>query len=83
MKSFQQQDLKTRNVVPVWDLSTVMDALRKPPFELLEACFFKLLTYKTFFLVAVATGRRVSELHSVQFDSLSWPDDKKSFFGAE
>ena len=76
MKSFQQQDLKTRNVVPAWDLSVVMDTLRKPPFEPLEACNIKLLTYKTIFLVALATGRRVSELHAVQFDTLSWPDNK-------
>ena len=32
MKSFQQEDLKIRNDIPQWDLSLVLDTLRRPPF---------------------------------------------------
>ena len=76
MKSFSQNDLKTRNVVPSWDVAFVLEALRRPPFEPIETCSVKLLTFKTAFLMALATGRRVSKLHAVQVEGLSCPKDR-------
>ena len=41
----------------------------KPPFEPIAKCELKFLTLKTVFLVALASGRRRSELHAMCFDS--------------
>ena len=46
-----------------------MHALLKSPFEPISRCDLKSLTLKTVFLVALASGRRRSELHALCFDS--------------
>ena len=54
-----------RTVVPMWDLNTVLDYLKGPPFEPMGKATLRYVTLKTVFLVAVATARRVSELHAL------------------
>ena len=49
-------------VLPQWDLGIVLEALSKPPYEPLREGSLKHLTLKTVFLLAVASGRRRSEL---------------------
>ncbi|KAJ8376070.1 hypothetical protein SKAU_G00066500 [Synaphobranchus kaupii] len=53
------------NAVPSWDLQLVLNALTEPPFEPLEGLSLKLLSFKTAFLLAIASARRVSELHAL------------------
>ncbi|XP_040203676.1 uncharacterized protein LOC120935688 [Rana temporaria] len=50
---------------PKWDLSLVLQVLTGLPFEPLDKCSLKDLTFKTVFLVAVTTARRVSELEAL------------------
>lgn len=50
---------------PPWDLSLVLNALTKSPFEPLEDIPIKLLTLKTVFLVAITSARRVGELSAL------------------
>ena len=50
---------------PKWDLSVVLLALIRPPFEPIHELSLKLLTYKTVFLVALATAGRSSEIHAL------------------
>ncbi|XP_040195283.1 uncharacterized protein LOC120928241 [Rana temporaria] len=50
---------------PTWDLSLVLQTLVEFPFEPLEDISVKLLTLKTFFLVAITSARRVSELQAL------------------
>ncbi|XP_073467253.1 uncharacterized protein [Aquarana catesbeiana] len=50
---------------PNWDLSVVLQALAKEPFEPLQAISLKNLTLKTIFLVAITSARRISELHAL------------------
>lgn len=45
-----------------WDLPLVLRHLIRPPFELLGSCDLKLLSWKTAFLVAITSARRVWEL---------------------
>ena len=59
-----------RSTVPDWDLSIVLDALRRAPFEPLSSCEPKYLTFKTVFLLAFATAARRSELHALSKDFL-------------
>jgi integrase len=77
MKGFSQSSLKNRTQVPEWSLTLVLEGLRKPPFEPIQLCDMTHLTYKTAFLLALATGRRVSELHAIELSRLSWPDNKR------
>ncbi|XP_041431344.1 uncharacterized protein LOC121397804 [Xenopus laevis] len=70
----EQKDVKTflqaaqhirprwRAPTPPWDLTLVLNALQKPPFEPMHSISIKLLSLKVVFLVAIASARRVSEL---------------------
>ena len=71
---------KRRHLVPAWDLGIVLKALQLSPFEPLDLISFKFLTYKCCFLLALATGRRRSELHalSVSESCIRFAADKSS-----
>ena len=77
MKSFKQKHLRTRCLVPSWDLALVLEKLRSSPFEPIESCSMKYLTFKAVFLTALASGRRRSELHAIERARLSWPENKE------
>ena len=51
-------------LAPPWDLPLVLDALCGAPFEPLEAASIKWLSIKTALLLALASGKRVSDLCS-------------------
>ena len=69
IRSFQLVRPLQRKVAPQWNLSLVLQALTKPPFEPIAKCELKFPTLKTVFLVALASGRRRSELRALCFDS--------------
>ena len=46
-------------------MGIVLKALQLSPFEPLDLISFKFLTYKCYFPLALATGRRRSELHAL------------------
>ena len=54
------------NRTPSWDLSTVLSALGRAPYEPMESCSMTHLTHKTAFLLLLAAGCRRSELHALQ-----------------
>ena len=54
-----------RPLVPSWSLPKVLEALAKPPFEPLHSASLLDTTIKTCFLLAVASGQRVSSLHAL------------------
>ena len=54
-----------RSTVPRWDIFLVLAFLREARFEPLSQASYADLTYKTFFLITLATARRVSEVHSL------------------
>ena len=62
---------------PVWDLPLVLEALCCPPFEPLVQADLKWLSYKTAFLLAIVSAKRVGELHalSVSPSCLRWHPD--------
>ena len=79
LRSFHIQRHRPINVIPPWNLALVLDALRKPPFEPLISINLPNLTVKTVFLVALATGRRRSELHAMTMERSGLAYDGKSF----
>ena len=55
---------KGRRGIPSWNLSLVLHQLTKAPFEPLKEASLKHLTFKTVFLLALASGKRRSEIHA-------------------
>lgn len=51
-----------RQVVPPWDLQTVLDGLEGPPFEPLEKTDIRFLSFKTALLLALSSAKRVGDL---------------------
>ena len=61
--SFTRDRPKPNRSILTWDLSLVL-GLTKAPFEPLSEVPLKWLTYKTVFLLALASGKRRSEIHA-------------------
>ena len=59
--SFHRERPVKDSSIPSWDLSLVLLALIKPPFEPLKDVSLKILTFKTLFLTTLASGRRRGE----------------------
>jgi hypothetical protein len=55
---------RQRVLIPSWNLSLVFSALKSHPFEPAEEVDIKFLSYKCCFLLALASGRRRSEIHA-------------------
>ncbi|XDV27979.1 hypothetical protein PO909_031413 [Leuciscus waleckii] len=67
-------------LVPAWDLSLVLDAINGEPFEPLQSVDLRYLSLKTAFLMALASVKRVGDLHalSVSASCLDFgPNDSK------
>ncbi len=60
--SFWLKRPRVRNKMPEWRIDLVLQALCDFPFEPIRKISLKFLTYKTVFLLAMATSARVSEL---------------------
>ena len=62
------------NSVPPWDLKVVLMALQEPPFEPIQSpddVSLKHLTWKAVFLTLLASGGRRSEVHALDYKSVS------------
>ena len=65
--SIELQRPRMTPVLPQWDLDIILEALSKPPHEPLWEASLKHLTLKTFFLLAMASAGRCSELQALVF----------------
>ena len=65
--SMELQRPRVMPVLPQWDLGIVLEALSKPPYEPLWEASLKHLTFKTVFLLAMASAGRRSELQALVF----------------
>lgn len=63
-----------KSLLPNWNLPLVLNRLIKEPFEPMQSADIKYITLKTAFLIAIASGRRVSEIHALSIDGahLRW-----------
>ncbi len=55
--------------VPPWDLEVVLRALSQPPFKSLTSVDFKELSLKTALLLALASAKRIGDIHAFSVDS--------------
>ncbi|XP_042300634.1 uncharacterized protein LOC121918687, partial [Sceloporus undulatus] len=62
LKGVSNRSPPTIHRFPSWDLHKVLKALTIAPFEPLREASLKFLTFKTLFLTAITSARRVSEL---------------------
>ena len=63
------RDARVPRRAPAWDLVQVLASLREAPYEPLGEASLKLLSFKTAFLVTLASGRRGSEVHALSGSS--------------
>ena len=56
---------RTPRRLPAWDLFLVLASLRESPYEPLSSATLMNLTFKTVFLVSLASGRRASEINGL------------------
>ena len=52
---------------PAWDVSLVLQSLTGAPYEPLRTCEERFLAQKTFFLLALASAKRIGELHALSY----------------
>ena len=64
LSSFHRDRPKSSRNFPKWNLSVVLNELTKVPFEPMKDKDLKHLTLKTAFLLALASGKRRSEIHA-------------------
>ena len=64
LSSFHRDRPKSSRNLPKWNLSVVLNELTKVPFEPMKDTDLKHLTLKTAFLLALASGKRRSEIHA-------------------
>ena len=74
LSSFHRDRPKSSRNLPKWNLSVVLNELTKAPFEPMKDTDLKHLTLKTAFLLALASGKRRSEIHA-------WVANKVSSLG--
>ena len=64
IRSFELARPVSRSLAPKWNLSVVLKSLIKGPFEPLGDASILHLTWKTVFLLTLATSKRRSEIHA-------------------
>ncbi|XP_068206329.1 uncharacterized protein [Palaemon carinicauda] len=77
IKSFEQSCPPHSLKAPEWDVLLVLDSLKKPPFEPLRQALDREFTLKTVFLLALASSKRVGELHRLATNvshSIGWKE---------
>ena len=63
LSSFHRDQLKTSRNLPKWNLFVVLNEVFKASFEPIKDTDLKHLILKTAFLLALASGKRCSEIH--------------------
>ena len=67
LRNFKQQ-IPRRNIkAPMWDISLILQKLKGVPFEPLERSSLTHITWKTVFLVALASSKRVGDIQAFSF----------------
>lgn len=68
IRSFELARPVTRSLTPKWDLSCVLWSLTKAPYEPLAKASLSHLTWKTVFLLTMASAKRRSEIHALSIE---------------
>jgi len=72
LRNFEQSSVGRQPRRVEWDLSVVLNALSKSPFEPMGTAHLKLVTWKTAFLTMLASARRGGEVHAFLHRKVRW-----------
>jgi hypothetical protein len=61
---------------PAWNLPLVLTSLTRHPYEPLAKADLRWLSYKTLFLVMLASAKRRGEIHALDYRRISWKHDR-------
>ena len=64
LSSFHRDQPKSSRNLPKWNIFIVLNGLSKAPFKPMKDSDLKHLTFKTAFLLTMASGKRCSEIHA-------------------
>ena len=70
IRAFEIRRPVTRSLAPKWDLACVLWSLTKAPYEPLDQASLQLLTWKTVFLLTLASAKRRSEITLCQWKNI-------------
>ena len=82
IRSFELSRPVSRSLTPKWDLSCVLWSFTKKPYEPLGKASLLHLTWKTVFLLTMASAKRRSEIHALSEESTHFrfnPDGSATF----
>lgn len=68
IRSFELKRPVCRSLAPKWNLSCVLWSLTKTPYEPLSEASIKFLSWKTVFLLTLASAKRRSEIHALSVE---------------
>jgi integrase len=80
LSSLHRERPRSVNRMPTWNLALVLRSLTREPYEPLAKASDKFLTLKTVFLLSLATGKRVSEIHALDINSIRWTESRAEVF---
>ena len=67
LRSFERSVNPVELRPPAWDVSLVLQSLTGAPYEPLWTCEERFLAQKTLFLLALASAKRIGELHALSY----------------
>ena len=67
LRSFSRSVDPVELCPPAWDVSLVLQSLTGTPYEPLRTCEERFLAQKTLFLLALASAKRIGELHALSY----------------
>ena len=70
LRNIEMEQGQHQRNFPVWNLALVLLAFTKPPFEPLYQALDLLLTWKTVFLIALASSKRRGKIHAFEHAQL-------------
>ena len=68
IRSFELKRPVSRSLTPKWNLSCVLWSLTKDPYEPINQSSLQFLTWKTVFLLTLASAKRRSEIHALSVE---------------
>ena len=77
LSSFHRDHPNSSRNLPEWNLSVILNELTTAPFEPMKDTDLKHITLKTAFLLALASGKRCSEIHAWVIKNLIWANGKR------
>ena len=67
LRSFARSVNPVELCPPAWDVSLVLQSLTGAPYEPMRTCEERFLAQKTLFLLALASAKRIGELHALSY----------------